>query len=506
MGGRKKDVVPDEERDRIRLLIDEKAGGKVDKKRDGSENQSRNYRQPYVQDADDGGQHMAMQFLQQGVQGTLSGIQPTSVGDGGGRGQQDGKMGSGPQHGVYETSYEWHWYTWIILAVIFMVCAWLFDNEMYSHGVAFMAGFFVLCFVVTPGGEDSSSLLTPLADALRLPIIHSYLVAMLARWDLWVIDVLAALAAFELLVHGQRELLAEEALGWVTIRTVILICQWKGVNIDFLLRPGWMGRGWRWVIDSIPDWIFDSNVQWSMWYILALDCTAVISNAYFLLAKDYTPLARSVIVWYVLRYWFSSFEEWRNWMRELLLPYLAKYFSILYLPYGIVFLVIIAHQQWKLLFAGISLGIVVHWAASRIWKLAMNGYEAKTFLIWTFVAWRTFRAGNYVLELEADYFVLAVFARWMSRVGVKEGYNFVFFWFAMVLVWRVHVTKIESMVVPVDILVIFCLDWLSVAVMESAVPAVSTQSKPTPWNEHLWDIYSTPTLRRVSSWGEEIAD
>lgn len=146
----------------------------------------------------------------------------------------------------------------------------------------------------------------------------------------------------------------------------------------------------------------------------------------------------------------------------------------------------------------------VHWTASRIWKLAKNGYEVKAFLIWTFIAWRTLRAGNYILECEADYFALAVFARWMSRVGIKEGYNFISFWFGLVLAWKAWVARNETVKIPVDILVIFCLDWFSVAVMEPRVTVAKKQSSLGMSTSE--NMYSTPTPRKVASWGQELAD
>jgi hypothetical protein len=224
--------------------------------------------------------------------------------------------------------------------------------------------------------------------------------------------------------------------------------------------------------------------------------------------KDYTPLARGVLLWCFLRYLVATLEDWRNWYLEFLLPYLEEYLTILYLPYGFLFLWAIAQQQFKLTLSGLSLMVVVHWVASRIWKLAKRGHKAKAILIWIFVAWRAFRVGYSGFGLEADYFALAVFARWVSRVGVKDGYNFVFLCFGIVLVWRVYAAMIETMMMPVDILVVFCMDWLSVTLMEWGTSTASkNSSKSSPWNEHLRDTYSTPTLlRRVSRWGEEIAD
>ncbi|KAJ5995720.1 hypothetical protein N7481_002697 [Penicillium waksmanii] len=370
-----------------------------------------------------------------------------------------------------------------------------------------MIGLFVLCFVVTTGDENNL-FLALLANKLFLPSIYAWMSDFVGRWEFWYLDVLALLAAIELLIHRQRELLVEEALLWATTRVVIFICRRKGVEIDSLLQPGGIIRVWRWVIECIPGWLFDSTVHWSKWYTLGLDCMGVVAGAYLVYTKDYTPLARGVILWYVLRYWFPPLEDWKNWYLEFVLPYLEKHRTILYLPFALPVLWAIIQQKFKLLLSGLSLLLVVHWEASWIWKLAKKGYEAKAFLIWTFVAWRTFRAGNYVLELEAGYFLLAVFARWISRVGVKEGYNFVFLWFGIVLVWRVYAAKIETMKMPVDVLVVFCMDWLSVVLMEAGASTVSKKSsKSSPWNEHLWDIYSTPTpLRRVSIRGEEIAD
>ncbi|CAI7587270.1 unnamed protein product [Penicillium pancosmium] len=419
-----------EEREKIQCLIQEnvREQNKRDSRdqghgqsRSGFRSRSRNHLQPYVQDADDE-HNTAQQYLQQGVyvqdamRGRgLSDIYSTPAGDG--RGEEDGGVDSDFQHGLYGMAYEWHWYPWFILAVVFMICAWLFGNQMYSHIVAFMGALFVLCFVVTTGDEN----LTFLANTLFLPIISAWMSDIVGRWELWYLDILAVLAAMELLIHGQRELLVEEALLWVTIRVVILICRWGGIDIDSLIRPGWMGRVWRWVFDCLPDWLFDSTVHWSKWYILGLDCTWLISGFYFMCTKDYTPLARGVLLWCVLRYSFASLEGWKNWYLEFLLPYLEEYLTILYLPYGFIVLWSIAQQQFQLPLSGISLMVVVHWVASRIWKLAKTGHKAKVILIWIFVAWRAFRVGYSGFGLEADYFALAVFARWITRVGVKDG-------------------------------------------------------------------------------------
>ncbi|KAJ5414834.1 hypothetical protein N7509_000168 [Penicillium cosmopolitanum] len=514
--GMGKGVVSEEERERIQLLIEEKVREQNkqesrDQGRSRSRSRSRNHQQPYIQDAERE-KNTAQQYLQQGVylqdatRGRgLSDIYPTPAGDG--RGQQDVGMVSEFQHGLYATTYEWHWYPWFILAVVFIVCAWLFGNQMYWHFVAFMACLFVLCFVVTTGDENNS-FLTLLANILFLPSIYAWMSDLVGRWDLWYLDILAALAAMELLIYGQRELLVEEALLWVTIRVVILICRRRGVDIDSLFRPGWMGRVWRWVVDCLPYWLFDSTVHWSKWYTLGLDCTWVLSSLYFMYTEDYTPLARGVLLWCVLRYLVATLEDWKDRYLEFLLPYLEEYIAILYLPYGFLVLWAIVQQQFKLPMSGLSLMVVVHWVASRIWKLAQRGHKAKAISIWIFVAWRACRVGYSGFGLEADYFALAVFARWISRVRVKDGYNFVFLFFGIVLVWRVYAAMIETMMMPVDILVFFCMDWLSVTLMEwGASPVRKNSSKSSPWNEHLLDIHSTPTtLRRVTSWGEERAD
>lgn len=307
-------------------------------------------------------------------------------------------------------------------------------------------------------------------------------------WNFWYMDALAGIAAIELYARGHGELAAEQVGLWFVMRSILFLCQWNDIDFKSLLQPRWNTL----VNFILPNWIFDVPANWTTWYKRLQDCNVVLTVLYLYYKGHHHLVNYQFLVWVFMRFviprLMPRWENCKKWTSQFIIAYLRVYLTFTTLPYTIFVIWTIYLGQWTYAFIGLFFGLMVAWASAVIWKTAKRGYAGQALLTWTFVAWRIFRAGNYIQTVQADYFVLLVFGRWTSRIVGKDWYKLLFFWAGLILFWILRSSEmsgrmlpLKTTVIPLDIIVVFWLDWLSTVLDDAGTTREELRILSYPW-------------------------
>jgi len=344
---------------------------------------------------------------------------------------------------------------WLVLLAVLMVSSMLIYKKQYSvilRGGGLLLGVRLILFILQGRSWD-------LVALTGIPRLTQWV----RNWDYWIIDVLAAITALELQKREKYELLAEEAALWFVLKLIVTICKWNGIDIEVLPKCLLQLE----LIQSILNGTFQPSIWgldfWNLpaWYF---DFACSVLGVYFILTDLHSSAAQGLIIWFVLRSIIPPWVICKDWAHQFV-PHLILFFK--YSPFGAFVIFASWMELWYDLLVGLTMTAFFTWTSLQLWKtsteisLAFQGIETKTLLTWSFATWRISRASNFLPLIPADYFGLAIFAQWALSAGLTAGYQAVIVLTWMYVAWKVHVSEIETVTVPGDILVIFILEWLS---------------------------------------------
>ncbi|OQE17222.1 hypothetical protein PENSTE_c021G00070 [Penicillium steckii] len=379
-------------------------------------------------------------------------------------------------------------HVWLVLLAVLMVYSMLLYSKNYSiilSGGGLFIGVRFILFMLQGRSCD-------LVALIGIPRLSNWV----RNWDHWFVDVLAAITAFELQKRENYDLLAEEAALWFVLKFVVTICQWNYISIETLpksliqselfqsIQNGTFQPSiWGYDLSNLPAWYFDS--------------TCAILGAIFVYTNMNSFAAQSLTLWFVLRFIMPPWADCKEWALECALPYLILFLK--YSPFGAFIIFASWMGLWYDLLVGLIMAAFFAWTSLKLWipstgiSLAFQGIDTKTLLTWSFATWRISRASNFLPLIPADYFGLAIFAQWAISAGLKVGYEVAVVLTWLYVVWKVHISEIETVTVPGDIVLIFILEWLSRAKMEYRDSDIQTQTQIQAQRErhgstrHAWN-------------------